>query len=626
MHSSDASWQQPQMPSEPQDAGSDAGEDGGIDQDLIGINNRIHLLRGHTDEVTCVAFSGDGKLAATGSSDHTAKLWDVSSGVELHTLRGHTGEVVAVEFTLDGEQVMTASADGSVKMWRVADGVEVRSMVDPDNPLPAIHAALATKAPFVAVAHGSHVNLWDIATGQRLWSAAWAAERVGFVDNRVQAYGNGWLTQFTLDGMLWTRSEQTVLIQYKHEGGSYLRFEPPGMPENWEISGPSAFIEHGTFDGYSGHTDEVREVFMSADEQIVLTCSDDHTAKIWVDPDDSVYKRLPLRTFEHRGPVKAVALSRDTELVLTGSADMTAALWWRARGTLVRYLRPSREARFFPDGLHALLASSGDVWRIDLVTGEPMAYRAHQGVRAVAITKDEKVVAGCENGDVRLLNGTTLDVEETLTGHAGEVRAVALGPGNTALTGSADGTARLWDLATGALVRTIDAHRDGVVSVAFSSDGTKVLTAGQDDQVTAASAKVWDAKSGELVRTLIGGGTWAAVFTLDGTGVITADSDGKARVWSIASGQVVRSFGDGDTMLHAVLAPDGKMLITSDLNGWVLAWNIETGEPMLYAGRRLHQALWELSAIDMAPDGKRLLLAMEANRTDLLDIRPLWEK
>ena len=39
-------------------------------------------LRGHEDYVSAVAFSADGKLLATGSFDHTVKVWDVA-GREL---------------------------------------------------------------------------------------------------------------------------------------------------------------------------------------------------------------------------------------------------------------------------------------------------------------------------------------------------------------------------------------------------------------------------------------------------------------------------------------------------------------------------------------------------------------
>ena len=47
-------------------------------------------LRGHTAEVSRVAFSPDGKRIVTGSADGTAKLWDAPIDTGQLELKGHT--------------------------------------------------------------------------------------------------------------------------------------------------------------------------------------------------------------------------------------------------------------------------------------------------------------------------------------------------------------------------------------------------------------------------------------------------------------------------------------------------------------------------------------------------------
>src|SRR5262249_60666434 len=48
---------------------------------------------GHRDTVTCLAFTPGGRVLATGSRDHTVRLWDAATGPDLRRLRGHNGTV-----------------------------------------------------------------------------------------------------------------------------------------------------------------------------------------------------------------------------------------------------------------------------------------------------------------------------------------------------------------------------------------------------------------------------------------------------------------------------------------------------------------------------------------------------
>ena len=78
-------------------------------------------LRGHTRDVTSVAFSDDGKRAVTASLDHDARVWDARTGAPLQVLRGHFGPVSDARFSPDARWVVTAGPI-TAGLFNVANG------------------------------------------------------------------------------------------------------------------------------------------------------------------------------------------------------------------------------------------------------------------------------------------------------------------------------------------------------------------------------------------------------------------------------------------------------------------------------------------------------------------------
>ncbi|KAG6335028.1 hypothetical protein ID866_4054 [Astraeus odoratus] len=76
-----------------------------------------HVLTGHRQSITRVAFHPQYSLLASASEDATVKIWDWETGEFERTLKGHQKVVNDVEFDHRGHLLVTCSADLFIKIW-----------------------------------------------------------------------------------------------------------------------------------------------------------------------------------------------------------------------------------------------------------------------------------------------------------------------------------------------------------------------------------------------------------------------------------------------------------------------------------------------------------------------------
>jgi WD40 repeat protein len=113
------------------------------------------------------------------------------------------------------------------------------------------------------------------------------------------------------------------------------------------------------------------------------------------------------------------------------------------------------------------------------------------------------VVAGCDDGSVRLFRLTEWDTVWMVKVHTEWVNALSFSPdGRFLASGSDDETVKILSPETGAVLRTLEGHTDSIIAVLFSQDGTKVLS-GSDDKTVRVWRIFWGSE--RKVRALCGG-------------------------------------------------------------------------------------------------------------------------
>ncbi len=407
-------------------------------------------------------------------------LYDTETYQELALLTGHTRLVSSVCFSTDGRILASGSWDDTVKLWDVATGTLQRTL-----------------------------NSFGSVTG----------------------------VHFSPDG-------RTLAVESSSEDswGIALLDVRTGTPRTW-------------LDG------DVLSMDFSPDGQTLVSSYVDDKVRLW-----DVATGTLLRTFKGRTDTKyrvhanSVRFSADGE-TLVSAASQTETRWEMNKSYLIRQ------------------------W--DVETGEPFKeiIVGTDTVSSVCWSADGQTLArGNLDGTIRLWDGATGEPFKMLIAHTDAVTSMCWGAdGQTLASASQDGTIRLWDVETGLPRHTFTGQTSRASNMDWSSDKQTLVYSNH------ANGKVWlwDVETGIPRPTFpfrIDEEGRSLSLSADGQMLAIASDDTTIRLWDVAT-DTLRYTLPGHTrdVSSLCFSTDGQMLASGSWD--IRLWDIATGAPLRTFGR-----------------------------------------
>lgn len=557
---------------------------------------QYELVEGHSRPVGDVAISPDGRLVLTASSDGTACLWDLKSLCQVAVLTGHKGLVDTAQFSADGTRILTLStSDRTARIWNTATGAEIASFSDPGIR-----------------------DLREDRTG--LTSAAFSADetalllgtRIGRVV--VQPIAGG-------EPKIMTGHRDVVTDVVALPGGEYaISSSLDRTCIFWNLS-TGAEERPGL-----GHPNGVTSLSLSPDgKQLATSVISDPQVRIW---DVSTRRRTAVQPSPANGSIGAIAWNADGSLVAVGSALGRVHVWNASTGEekqqFVAATRAIRGLTFTRDGTRLLTAGESNVGIFDAVSGNRVGELNRSSPMMASLfvpglsDSATQLVTCSAYQPAKLWDLATRRVLLRYESYPGEAhRHCAVSPdGQYVVTVDAvSDDLTLWERETGRLLGKKPMSEDEEVrSVAFSPDSQRFVATVNNTEAGIYCARVYQSKNGEMVSQFGGADepgshtAWVltARFSPDGTRLMTGGADYAAKLWSVETGETLRTL-DGHTafVVDVAFSPDGRRVMTASEDDSAKLWDPISGQEILTL--RGHEG--PVVTVEFSQDGLRALTA-----------------
>jgi WD40 repeat protein len=584
----------------------------------INSGRELRSFVGHTHAISSVHFSRDGNYLVTSSMDGTACVWEVATGQQVFSTPPSEKSLTDAVFSPDGTLLLTSGYADVVSIYSFPSGNLIKTIeASPDLGLGlGVHIQFSKDGKLCALGEDNRTTRvyetsnWSLVTTIKP-EEGWCG-------------GCGTYNQFTKEGNALVKlSANSSTGEYDLRTGRLLTSYGSEMKDirSIDISTNDRFIltatEKGAVIFQRGRKDSLLYIPAPENHKITAAALGVGNESVYIASDDNVVTEYNRLTGQRIKTFKGLLNENDAQ-----ELGYNPNSYWHSH--ISKYLRLKNKVILLPNGKEIIRTKTGKEIKLwDIATGTPqIRFSEHsKPVISLDITKDGKtIVSGDSKGGVKIWSPDKGQPSFDLKGHLEPILDIHFSPDeSTVATSGWDATLNIFDSKKGTLVNRIDLNNNSAYTFSFTPDGLYLVLArldktlelfepdsrtrvktfiGHTDVVSSitfhpsqpnimmssswdGTTRIWDIQTGLMIKKLNGNQTpvHAAVFTPDGSRVITAGDDRIIRVWDWQNGKVLKQLeGHKAEISNLTLSNDGKMLLSASLDGSVKFWNLEKSQ------------------------------------------------
>ncbi len=287
----------------------------------------VQTLIGHESEVWDVAFSPQGDLLASASSDNSILVWNISTGAIFQNLTGHNNSVFSVAFHPYDSVLASGSFDRTIFVWNLTTGEIMYNLTGHTSSIWSLD--FSPDGSYLASGSGdSSVRLWDYSSSisyLNLTGHTGAVRSVQFLPNGILASGSYdnsiilWnITSGSLETIISNNSDNILSVAINPTGTKLVSGSQDNLLESWDLKN-YGLKTHPT----KLLNDWVRSVAYSYDGYYLASGLENGEIIIW----DDISNILVINLTGHTQSIRGLDFHPKIPLLASASGDQTIKLW-----------------------------------------------------------------------------------------------------------------------------------------------------------------------------------------------------------------------------------------------------------------------------------------------------------